>query len=133
MNERLSPRGLVVLAFPCNQFAAQEPKTNAEIKAFATSNFGVTFPLFSKIDVNGANTAPVYAFLKRCFPGDVPWNFISQFVIDRDGVPVARFQKDPHDDVEKFVQTILDEDAQARAARRTALEKENGRAAASNM
>ena len=133
MNQRLSPRGVVVLAFPCNQFANQEPNDNAEIKRFVTSKFGVTFPLFAKIDVNGSNTAPVYAFLKRCFAGDVPWNFLSKFVIDRDGVPVARFQKESHDEVEKFLETIVDETQDARTARRTALEKENGGATSANM
>lgn len=88
-------RGLEVLAFPCNQFGAQEPGTEAEIQAFCSSRYDVTFPLFAKIDVNGAGRSPIYEWLTAQQtapdgPGDVVWNF-AKFVIDRDGHVVARF------------------------------------------
>ena len=88
-------RGLVVLGFPCNQFAGQEPGTEGEIKTFCETSFGVTFPLFAKIDVNGATRDPLYAYLtaeptKPDGPGDVQWNF-AKFLIDRSGRVAARF------------------------------------------
>jgi hypothetical protein len=64
-------KGFTALAFPCNQFGGQEPGTAAEIKATVRDELKATFPLFGKIDVNGANTHPVYTFLKKCFPGDI--------------------------------------------------------------
>jgi len=128
MNRRLSGRGLVILAFPCNQFGAQEPKSEADIKKFVAA-YDVAFPMFSKVDVNGANTAPVYVFLKKSFPGDVPWNFLGKWVCDRDGVPVARFQKEPLDEVEKFIVSVLDETDETRKARHAALDKDNSAAA----
>ncbi len=88
--------GLVILGFPCNQFGAQEPGTATEIAEFCTENYGVTFPMFEKIDVNGKNSAPLYVFLKRSMPGkegegnDVKWNF-TKFLLDRKGNPVKRF------------------------------------------
>jgi glutathione peroxidase len=85
--------GLVILGFPCNQFGGQEPGTNEEIVEFCTANYGVTFPLFDKIDVNGANRHPLYAALcggDSPFPGDVGWNF-AKFLIGRDGKIIARF------------------------------------------
>jgi len=130
MNNRLSSRGLVIMAFPCNQFASQEPKSLPEIKKFAEDNYNVTFPMFEKIDVNGPNTHPVFAFLKSAYPNDIPWNFLGKFLIDRDGIPVGRFQKEPHTEIEKFIESILDETEQTRSARRSALEKENGAGAA---
>ena len=88
--------GLVILGFPCNQFGAQEPGTATEIAAFCTENYGVTFPMFEKIDVNGKEAAPLYLFLKKKLPGkegegnDVKWNF-TKFLLDRIGNPVGRF------------------------------------------
>jgi glutathione peroxidase len=74
-----------VLAFPCNQFGAQEPGTDAEILEFATSNYGATFPMFSKIDVNGEGACELYQWLREQTDGaDVAWNF-EKFIIDRDG------------------------------------------------
>ena len=80
---------MTVLAFPCNQFANQEPGTNAEILEFATSNYDVNFPMFAKIDVNGESEAPLYTFLKAAQPGegdssDIAWNF-EKFLVDGDG------------------------------------------------
>ena len=88
-------RGLVVLGFPCNQFGGQEPGTEGEIKTFCETKIGVTFPLFAKVDVNGPDRHPLYAFLTGEAtapdgPGDVRWNF-AKFLIDRQGKAVARF------------------------------------------
>lgn len=84
-----------VLAFPCNQFGAQEPGSDAEILAFATENYGVSFPMFSKIEVNGDSAAALYDWLKAEQPGegdssDITWNF-EKFLVDADGQVVARF------------------------------------------
>jgi len=84
-----------VLAFPCNQFGAQEPGTDDEILAFATSNYDVNFPMFSKIEVNGDGAAPLYRLLKDAQPGDgdtadIMWNF-EKVVVAGDGSIVARF------------------------------------------
>jgi glutathione peroxidase len=87
--------GVQVLGFPCNQFGGQEPGTAEEICDFTSSKYNVTFPLFSKIEVNGPDEAPLYSFLKSAQPGeaetsDIQWNF-EKFVIDRDGNVAARF------------------------------------------
>lgn len=84
-----------MLGFPCNQFGAQEPGTNAEILEFATSKYGVTFPMFAKIDVNGDNASPLYTYLREAAPGDdgktdIPWNF-TKFLVGRDGQVIERF------------------------------------------
>lgn len=92
--EKYKDRGFEILAFPCNQFGQQEPGTNAEIKEFCTSNYGVTFPLFDKIEVNGPNHSPLYAKLtsnSNTEQGDVKWNF-EKFLISKDGDIVARFR-----------------------------------------
>ena len=86
---------LVVLGFPCNQFGAQEPGTEREIALFCETQFAVTFPLFAKIEVNGAGTHPLYAFLKAETPGaeqgsEIGWNF-AKFLMGRDGQPIARY------------------------------------------
>jgi glutathione peroxidase len=88
-------RGLVVLGFPCNQFGGQEPGTEGEIKSFCETKFGVTFPLFGKLDVNGPDRHPLYTFLTAAptapdGAGDIRWNF-AKFLIDRQGKVVARF------------------------------------------
>lgn len=93
--KKYKDKGFVILGFPCNQFMGQEPGTEAEILEFCTVNYGVTFPLFSKIEVNGDGTHPLYQFLKKKLPGtgskpDIEWNF-AKFLIDRDGKPVERF------------------------------------------
>jgi len=93
--ERYRERGLEVLGFPCNQFAGQEPGSEAEIQAFCTTRYGVTFPLFAKIDVNGSARAPLYAWLttqdaKPEGTGDIRWNF-GKFLVGRDGRVAARF------------------------------------------
>lgn len=88
-------QGFDVLGFPCNQFGAQEPGTEADIKTFCSTTYDVTFPLFAKIDVNGAKASPLYAWLTKQATapegaGDVGWNF-AKFLIGRDGTVVARF------------------------------------------
>ena len=93
--EKLGDQGLTVLGFPCNQFGAQEPDDEAAIGAFCQKNYGVTFPLFSKIDVNGASAHPLYKYLKDAKPGilgseAIKWNF-TKFLVGRDGEPVARY------------------------------------------
>lgn len=101
---------LVVLGFPCNQFGAQEPGTEKEIALFCETQFAVTFPLFAKIEVNGAGTHPLYAWLKAETPGaeqgqEIGWNF-AKFLIGRDGQPIARYSprtapSDLSDDIAK--------------------------------
>ncbi|SEP60033.1 glutathione peroxidase [Devosia sp. YR412] len=86
-------KGLVVLGFPCNQFGGQEPGTAGEIAQFCETQYSVTFPLFEKLEVNGAGESPLYTWLKAAFPGDVEWNF-AKFLIGRDGTVVARFPAD---------------------------------------
>lgn len=87
--------GFVVLGFPCNQFRHQEPGSSAEIETFCKTEYQVTFPIFQKIDVNGPQTHPLYAWLKDAAPGIlgsnmVKWNF-TKFLIDRVGKPVVRY------------------------------------------
>jgi len=91
-------RGLSVLAFPCNQFGAQEPGSAQEIEQFSRCTYGVSFPMFAKIDVNGENAHPLYKYLKRERPGifgteSIKWNF-TKFLVNREGVVVARYA--PH-------------------------------------
>jgi len=87
-------RGLVVIGFPCDQFAHQEPGSDAEIAAFCQVNFGVTFPLMSKIEVNGTGTHPIFEFLKSKTAGvlsdNLKWNF-TKFLVGRDGMTVTRY------------------------------------------
>lgn len=87
-------QGLVVLGFPCNQFGHQEPGSSADIAEFCQLNYGVRFPMFSKVDVNGPHTHPLFAYLKSRLGGflgrSIKWNF-TKFVLDRNGKPVKRF------------------------------------------
>lgn len=99
--ESYRDRGLEILGFPCNQFAAQEPGSDADVKQFCTLSYGVSFPMFSKVEVNGTDRHPLYTWLtaEAAQPegaGDVKWNF-TKFVIGRDGRVAARFapQTDP--------------------------------------
>lgn len=95
-------RGLVILGFPCNQFGAQEPGTDSEIQQFCSLNYGVSFPVLAKVDVNGDAADPFFNFLKSHAPGllgieAIKWNF-TKFLIDREGHVVERFapQTEPH-------------------------------------
>jgi glutathione peroxidase len=93
--EEFSSQGLVVLGFPCNQFGYQEPGNEEEIREFCSTNFKITFPIFSKIRVNGPGTHPLYKILKKKAPGllgmeRIPWNF-TKFLISRYGNKIVRF------------------------------------------
>jgi len=93
--EQYEEKGLTILAFPCNQFKQQEKKSNTEIKSFCDLQFNITFDLFSKIDVNGNNTHPLYDFLKEQAPGflgtkSIKWNF-TKFLVNKNGDVVKRF------------------------------------------
>ncbi len=93
--QQFKDEGLNVLGFPCNQFGGQEPGGEAEIAEFCELNYGVSFPMFAKIDVNGSDAHPLFEFLKRRAPGllgsrGIKWNF-TKFLIDRTGQPVARY------------------------------------------
>ena len=93
--KKLHGKGLEILGFPCNQFGAQEPGSEAEIEQFCEENYGVTFPMFAKIDVNGDDAAPLYKHLKKEKPGllgseAIKWNF-TKFLVDRDGNVIERY------------------------------------------
>lgn len=92
--EKYRDRGFVVLGFPSNQFKNQEPYDESEIKSFCSVNFGIDFPMFSKIDVNGPNEDPLYTFLKSKQSGmlnsEIKWNF-TKFLVDKEGNVVSRF------------------------------------------
>lgn len=92
--ETYKNQGLVILGFPCNQFGSQEPGTADEIQEFCQLNYGVSFPMFAKIEVNGKNTHPIFKYLKSELKGllgsAIKWNF-TKFVIDKNGTPVKRF------------------------------------------
>jgi glutathione peroxidase len=95
LQKQYAARGFSVLAFPCNQFGAQEPGTAAEIGSFCETNYQCTFPLFSKIEVNGDGAHPLYQFLKAAKPGilgteAIKWNF-TKFLVSRDGQVTQRF------------------------------------------
>ena len=89
--ETYKDSGFVILDFPCNQFGGQAPGSFDDIHNFCTSRYGITFPQFAKIDVNGANASPLYIWLKSKKPGDIQWNF-TKFLIDRKGEVKRRFE-----------------------------------------
>jgi glutathione peroxidase len=105
--EKYKERGLVVLAFPANNFHEQEPGTDAEIKRFCAMKFDVTFPLFSKISVKGKDMHPLYAWLttQDDVSGDITWNF-NKFLIDKNGNAVARFDSKTDPLSDPFVQKV---------------------------
>jgi len=110
----LHGRGLEVLGFPCNQFGSQEPGSEEEIGAFCEKNYGVTFPMFAKVDVNGDNAHPLWKYLKGEAPGvlgteGIKWNF-TKFLIGRDGKVAKRYApttkpEEIADDIEKLLAT----------------------------
>lgn len=104
---KYNEKGLVILGFPCNQFGNQEPGTEKDISEGCLINYGVSFPMFSKIDVNGDDVHPVYKYLKDNLPGSlgkkIKWNF-TKFLVDRKGIPVKRFA--PTTVPEKLVKDI---------------------------
>ena len=105
-------RGFVVLGFPCDQFGHQEPGNEAEIRRFCSSTYGVTFPMFAKIKVNGPDTHPLYEYLKESLPGilglqAIKWNF-TKFLVGKDGVPVKRYAPaDKPQSIEPDVEAVL--------------------------
>jgi len=105
-------RGLEVLGFPCNQFGGQEPGDADEIGSFCKTSYGVDFPMFAKIDVNGPDAHPLYDYLKRVRPGlfgsrRIKWNF-TKFLTDREGRPVRRFgPSTPPDRIRPAIQELL--------------------------
>ncbi|MDM0007504.1 glutathione peroxidase [Variovorax sp. J22G73] len=95
LHEKYADQGLTVLGFPSNQFGAQDPGSNEEIGAFCTKNYGVSFPMMEKIDVNGGNAAPLYRWLTKEKPGllgstAIKWNF-TKFLVGRDGAVLKRY------------------------------------------
>lgn len=113
MYDKYKDQGLVILGFPCNQFGAQEPGTAEDIQQFCEKNYGVTFPMFEKVNVNGDDAAPLFKLLtsKETNPehaGKIRWNF-EKFVIGRDGGIVQRFGTGVQPDDPKFVATIEQE------------------------
>jgi glutathione peroxidase len=111
LHEELAPRGFSVLGFPCNQFHGQEPGTNEEIAAFCSATYGVTFPMFAKIDVKGDFQHPLYAEL-AAFPAgddlgaDVVWNF-EKFLVSPEGAVVGRFRPTVEPEDEALRSAIL--------------------------
>jgi glutathione peroxidase len=109
LNKKYRENGLMILGFPCDQFANQEFSDNDEIQSFCQVNYGVTFPVFAKIDVNGNKTDPIFEYLKKSLPGllgieMIKWNF-TKFLIDRNGNPVKRFA--PNTEPKEFEKDIV--------------------------
>ena len=110
--QNLKSKGFVVLGFPCNQFGSQEPGDATAIEQFCQVNFGVTFPMFAKIEVNGENTHPLYAYLKHEAAGllgteAIKWNF-TKFLVDRDGEVVERYAPATKpEDLTQAIETLL--------------------------
>ena len=108
--EEKKSRGFAVLGFPCNQFAGQEPRSDAEVASFCQTSYGVTFPMFSKIEVNGSGAAPLYKYLTALDThpkgkGDIKWNF-EKFVIGKNGEVVARFAPQTEPDSKEVMSVI---------------------------
>lgn len=110
--EELHGQGLEILGFPCNQFLKQDPGSDTEISEFCSLNYGVTFPMFSKIEVNGDNTHPLYRYLKTEAKGllgseKIKWNF-TKFLVDRDGKVIKRYAPNTEPkDIEKDIKALL--------------------------
>ena len=110
LQRELVPEGFTVVGFPCNQFAGQEPGSEAEIADFCRSRYDVTFPLSSKLEVNGPNRHPVYQVLTsaaRGIPGDINWNF-EKFLIGRDGRVLKRYPPETRPRDNGLMQDIAD-------------------------
>ena len=110
LHDKLKDKGLVIVGFPCNDFGAQEPGSNTEIKEFCTSKYAVTFPMMDKLHVKGPEQHPLYKELTgpgSAFPGDVKWNF-GKFLIGTDGKVIARFEPGVKPEDPKLVKAIED-------------------------
>ncbi len=107
LHKKYSDKGLVVVGVPCNQFGGQEPGTEKDIKEFCTTKYDVSFPMFSKVDVNGDEETPLYKFLKEHSESkaDVKWNF-EKFVIGKDGKVAGRFLTKTKPDAKEVVEVI---------------------------
>ena len=103
--EKYKDQGLVVLGFPANNFGAQEPGRDAEIKTFCSRNYHVTFPMYSKISVAGGDKAPLYKFLTSANGGEIKWNF-TKFLVDGNGKVIARFESDVEPDSADLVGAV---------------------------
>lgn len=111
LNQKYKDKGLVILGFPCNQFGNQEPGGAKEISEGCLINYGVSFQMFEKVDVNGDTAHPLFKYLKKELPGflisKVKWNF-TKFVIDRNGKPVKRFSPTTKpEQMEAYIQSLL--------------------------
>jgi len=109
--ETYKDQGLVILGFPCNQFGKQEPGNADQISEFCEINYGVEFPMFGKIDVNGKDTHPVFEYLKDELPGTlgkkIKWNF-TKFLVGKDGQPIKRFAPTTKpEDIKKHIEKAL--------------------------
>ncbi len=110
--EKFKDKGVVVLGFPCDQFGHQEPGDEAEIKNFCSLNYDVKFPLFAKVEVNGANTHPLYQYLKSQAKGllgseSIKWNF-TKFLVDKDGKVLTRYAPtDTPQSIEKDIAALV--------------------------
>ncbi len=113
--ENYGPRGFVILGFPCDQFGGQEPGTETEIAQFCESSFGVQFPMFAKVEVNGANAHPLYKWLKQekkgILGGAIKWNF-TKFLVDQEGNVVKRYGSTTKpQDIAADIEALLDAQA----------------------
>jgi glutathione peroxidase-family protein len=110
--EKYADKGLVILGFPCNQFGQQEPGSASEIQSFCETRFGVKFPLFEKVDVNGKDAHPLFQYLTKAAPGllgseAVKWNF-TKFLVDRSGKKIERYASMAKpEDIDKAIQKLL--------------------------
>jgi glutathione peroxidase len=110
--DKYAKQGLTILGFPCNQFGQQEPGTSDQIQSFCESRFGVSFPLFQKVEVNGKQAHPLYRYLTKAAPGifgteAVKWNF-TKFLVDKQGKVVKRYPPTTKpEDLEKDIQALL--------------------------
>lgn len=111
--EKYKDKGLVILGFPCNQFGSQEPGDSKTIHNFCQINYGVTFPMFEKIEVNGKNAHPIYKYLTASksgfFGSGIKWNF-TKFLINKKGIPVERYASiTSPEKIEEDIKTLLNE------------------------
>ena len=110
LQQELADEDFTVVGFPCNQFGAQEPGTEEQIRSFCSTTYGVTFPMSSKIEVNGPHRHPLYAWLTSAdngFPGDIEWNF-EKFLISRDGRLLKRYPPPTKPEDKGLLQDIAD-------------------------
>jgi glutathione peroxidase len=122
IHEKYSKEGLAILGFPCNQFGHQEPGTAQEIRKFCRVNYGVSFDMFAKIEVNGKGACPLYKYLKSLStapkgPGEISWNF-EKFILDRNGEVIARFAPPTKPDDPEVIKVIERELAKKQLAKR---------------